>query len=87
MHAHIVLAHPEPQSFNAHLARLAARSLEVQGWHITMSDLYGMGFDPCERPEHYVARQDPKRFSSPEWPGFGALGIQPRGIETVLAAK
>jgi len=31
MHAHIVLAHPEPQSFNAHLARLAAHSLASAG--------------------------------------------------------
>ena len=62
MHAHIVLPHPEPQSFNAHLARIATRSLEAQGWHVSMSDLYSMGFDPCERPQHYVARQQPGRF-------------------------
>jgi hypothetical protein len=75
MHAHIVLAHPEPQSFNAHLARLAARSLEVQGWHITMSDLYGMGFDPCDRPEHYVARQDPNGSPLPSGPDSARSGF------------
>ena len=62
MHAHIVLAHPEPQSFNAHLAQVARRALEAQGWSVSVSDLYGMGFDPCERAEHYVARQQPERF-------------------------
>jgi NAD(P)H dehydrogenase (quinone) len=62
MQAHIVLAHPEPRSFNAHLAQLARRSLEAQGWSVSMSDLYAMGFDPCERGEHYVARQQPERF-------------------------
>lgn len=62
MQAHIVLAHPEPRSFNAHLAQVARRSLEAQGWSVSVFDLYGMGFDPCERPEHYAARQQPTRF-------------------------
>lgn len=62
MHAHIVLAHPEPRSFNAHLARVACRSLETRGCGVSLSDLYGMGFDPCERAEHYVARRQPERF-------------------------
>jgi len=62
MQAHIVLAHPESQSFNAHLARVARRALEAQGWSVSLSDLYAMGFDPCERAEHYVARRQPERF-------------------------
>lgn len=62
MHAHVVLSHPEPRSFNAHLAHVACQSLEVQGWSVSVSDLYGMGFDPCEKAEHYVARQQPGRF-------------------------
>jgi NAD(P)H dehydrogenase (quinone) len=62
--AHIVLAHPEAQSFNAHLARTAAKALEAQGWSVTLSDLYAMGFDPCERPEHYASRKEPARFDA-----------------------
>ena len=62
MQAHIVLAHPEPQSFNSHLARVAQRSLEARGWSVSISDLYGMGFDPCERAQHYAQRQRPERF-------------------------
>ncbi len=62
MHAHIVLAHPEPQSFNAHLARRASHALAAQGWSVSLSDLYAMGFDPCERPEHYGARRQRDRF-------------------------
>jgi NAD(P)H dehydrogenase (quinone) len=62
MQAHIVLAHPERQSFNAHLAQVARRALEAQGWSVSLSDLYDMGFDPCERAEHYVPRQQPERF-------------------------
>ena len=49
MQAHIVLAHPEPRSYNANLAEVARRSLEAQGWSVSVSDLYAMGFDPCER--------------------------------------
>jgi NAD(P)H dehydrogenase (quinone) len=62
MHAHIVLAHPEPQSFNAHLARSASGALEGLGWSVSLSDLYAMGFDPCERSAHYAGRQQPSRF-------------------------
>ena len=62
MQAHIVLAHPEPTSFNAHLADIARRELEKRNWTVTVSDLYAMGFDPCERPEHYLDRLEPDRF-------------------------
>jgi NAD(P)H dehydrogenase (quinone) len=44
------------------LAQVVRRSLEAQGWSVSVSDLYGMGFDPCERAAHYVARQQPGRF-------------------------
>ncbi|MGF1610750.1 MAG: NAD(P)H-dependent oxidoreductase [Kiloniellales bacterium] len=62
MKAHIVLAHPEAQSFNAHLARVAQRTLEARGWAVSLSDLYAMGFDPCERAEHYRDRRNGARF-------------------------
>jgi NAD(P)H dehydrogenase (quinone) len=62
MHAHFVLAHPEPQSFNAHLVRSGAAALEAAGWTVSVSDLYAMGFDPCERAEHYAERAAPARF-------------------------
>jgi NAD(P)H dehydrogenase (quinone) len=41
IHAHIVLAHPEPLSFNGHLATIARDSLEQQGWSVSTTDLYG----------------------------------------------
>lgn len=62
MQAHIVLAHPERQSFNAHLAQVARRALEARDWSVSLSDLYDMGFDPCERAEHYDGRLQPQRF-------------------------
>lgn len=63
MKAHVVLAHPEPKSFSAHLADTACKVLEGRGWSVSKSDLYGLGFDPSERVEHYKDRQDPERFN------------------------
>ncbi|WP_319412490.1 NAD(P)H-dependent oxidoreductase [uncultured Cohaesibacter sp.] len=62
MKAHIVLAHPEPQSYNAHLARIAREQLEHEGYSVTISDLYAMDFDPCERASHYAHPIAPDRF-------------------------
>ncbi|MBO6559516.1 MAG: NAD(P)H-dependent oxidoreductase [Nisaea sp.] len=62
MHAHFVLAHPEPQSYNAHLVRSGVEALEAEGWTATVSDLYAMGFDPSERPEHFADPLNPARF-------------------------
>lgn len=60
----IVLAHPEPLSFNAHLARFAGERLAAAGHEVRTSDLYGMGFDPCEAGKHYVPRRAPERFDA-----------------------
>ena len=62
MRAHIVLAHPEPRSYNANLADIARKSLEASGWTTTLSDLYQLQFDPCERASHYPAPLDKTRF-------------------------
>jgi len=64
MHAHFVLAHPEPRSFNAHLVRSGAAALQAEGWTTSVSDLYAMGFDPCERPEFYPDRGREGRFDA-----------------------
>lgn len=62
MHAHIVLAHPEPQSYNAHLCDVAQQTLSADGWSVSFTDLYQSGFDACERAEHYRDRAQPARF-------------------------
>lgn len=64
MKAHIVLAHPEPKSYNGHLTALARQTLEQRGWAVSVSDLYAMGFDPCERGEHFPTRADKARFEA-----------------------
>lgn len=63
MHALIVLAHPEPRSFNATLKDIAVETLERGGHTIEVSDLYAQGFDPVEGPRHYGHRVDPDSFS------------------------
>lgn len=62
MHAHIILAHPEEQSFNSHLTKISQQTLIDAGWETTASDLYAMNFDPREGPQHYHSRKDSEKF-------------------------
>lgn len=63
MQAHIVIAHPEPKSYNHHLGDVAKSELEQQGWSVSISDLYQKGFDPCERFSHYSNPLNKDRFN------------------------
>jgi NAD(P)H dehydrogenase (quinone) len=86
MHAHFVLAHPEPRSFNAHLVRSGAAALAAEGWTVSTSDLYAMGFDPCERPEHFSDRADPARFDAQaEQRRAAEAGALPKAVTDELA--
>lgn len=58
----LVLAHPEPRSFNAQLVEAAAARLETDGYAVEVSDLYRQAFDPLEAPGHYSLRRDPDWF-------------------------
>lgn len=55
----VILAHPEPASFNAQLAAIAGRMLGAD-----IVDLYAEGFDPLEDGRHYRDRRDPGRFDA-----------------------
>ncbi|WP_108658233.1 NAD(P)H-dependent oxidoreductase [Acuticoccus kandeliae] len=59
MLAHIVVGHPNSQSFNGHLARTMRDALVERGWSVTTSDLSAMGFDPAEGAHQYPDR-DPE---------------------------
>jgi NAD(P)H dehydrogenase (quinone) len=86
MHAHFVLAHPEPRSFNAHLVRSGSAALKAEGWTVSVSDLYAMGFDPCERPEHFADRADPARFDAQaEQRRAAETGALPKAVIDELA--
>ncbi|ETX27024.1 NAD(P)H-dependent oxidoreductase [Roseivivax isoporae] len=63
MHSHIVHAHPDPASYNGALTRAAERTLRDRGGTVTVSDLYGAGFDPVESGQHYPRRAEPDHFA------------------------
>src|SRR5262245_26959016 len=60
----IVLAHPEPCSFNAELARVAGEVMRGQGHDVDVSDLYAMRFAADEHGRHFAQRKDPSRFDA-----------------------
>ncbi|TCV95470.1 flavodoxin-like protein [Biostraticola tofi] len=62
MNVLIILAHPEPHSFNAHLSDQADQLFSAQGHRVDYIDLYQEDFDPRESAGHYPARQDEQRF-------------------------
>jgi NAD(P)H dehydrogenase (quinone) len=64
MNALIVLAHPEPLSFNAALAHVAQESLMVGGAAVRISDLYARQFEPDEHARHFPQRKNPMRFDA-----------------------
>jgi NAD(P)H dehydrogenase (quinone) len=91
MNTLIVLAHPEPLSYNAHLARFARGRLAAGGHAVRTSDLYAMGFDPCEAGRHFSPRGQPDRFDAQVEQRFGwengTLPAEVRGeIDKVLWA-
>lgn len=51
--AHVVLAHPWSGSFNAAWFRRTCEVLQDQGYEVSTSDLFSLGFDPAERGDHY----------------------------------
>lgn len=73
MNVLIVLAHPEPRSFNGQLTR----QLEAEFRHaenaVRVSDLYRMGFDPVDCPSNFPLRVDSERFDIQSEQRFSAL--------------
>ena len=62
MKAHIVLAHPEKDSFNGRLAELSCSRIIAAGGSVTYADLYADDFDPREGPSHYDELSDDQKF-------------------------
>lgn len=60
----IVLAHPEPASFNAALTHAARESLQAHGHEVRVTDLYARSFAAEEHARHYRLRKDPERFDA-----------------------
>lgn len=53
MNTLIVLAHPEPRSFNGALRDTSIELCEARGDKVQVLDLYQIGFDPLESPVYY----------------------------------
>ena len=64
MQALIILAHPEPESFNSQLKDMAATTREEAGYRVEVSDLYAIRFDPVEGPQHFREPRQPDWFSA-----------------------
>jgi NAD(P)H dehydrogenase (quinone) len=58
----IVLAHPEPQSFNHALTAAASDVVKARDDEIRVSDLYALGFTPDEHSRHFRQRANPDLF-------------------------
>jgi NAD(P)H dehydrogenase (quinone) len=59
MNVFIVLAHPEPRSFNAAMASTAADTLRAAGHTVVTSDLYAARFDPVSSRRNFSSVKDP----------------------------
>jgi Putative NADPH-quinone reductase (modulator of drug activity B) len=55
----IVLAHPEPKSFNGALFDLTIKTLQAAGHMVQTSDLYRMGFNPVSDRYNFTTVKDP----------------------------
>lgn len=62
MHVLIVLAHPDPGSFNAALAQAGAGALRAAGHDVVVSDLYAEGFNPVAGRHDFTSVADASRF-------------------------
>ena len=64
MNVLLVVAHPEPSSYNAYLACMARDTLLKDGHAVRISDLYASDFDPSESGRHYGVRRNPTCFDA-----------------------
>lgn len=58
----VVLAHPEPESFNGAMYRAAIETLRREGHEVKVSDLYQMDFDPVSGRHNFITVKDPNYF-------------------------
>ena len=58
----VVLAHPEPASFTAALARHGISALEEAGHSVELTDLYGMKFDPVSDRRNFITVAKTDRY-------------------------
>jgi NAD(P)H dehydrogenase (quinone) len=62
MNVLIVIAHPEPTSFNHAMARTAGETLGAAGHAVEVSDLYALRFDPVSDRRNFLMVADDARL-------------------------
>jgi len=62
MNVFVVLAHPEPLSFNGSMFRMAVDVLMKAGHEVKASDLYATQFDPVSGRHNFTTVKDPNYF-------------------------
>ena len=63
MNVLIVLAHPEPKSFNGAMKDAAVETLERAGHTVIVSDLYAQKFNPVAGPWDVTKQQNTEVFN------------------------
>ncbi|MBM4195877.1 MAG: NAD(P)H-dependent oxidoreductase [Gammaproteobacteria bacterium] len=58
----LVVAHPEPQSFNGAMRDVAVATLASAGHAVDVHDLYASAFNPVAGPGDVTQRADPQKF-------------------------
>ena len=58
----LVVAHPDPRSFNGALTEVAVETLASAGHRVAVSDLYAMGFKAVADADDFTDRSDRERF-------------------------
>jgi putative NADPH-quinone reductase len=58
----VVLTHPEHQSFNGAMYRLAVETFTAVGHEVRTSDLYAMQFNPVSSRQNFISIKDPDYF-------------------------
>jgi NAD(P)H dehydrogenase (quinone) len=62
MNIFVLLAHPEHQSFNGAMFRLAVDTFTAGGHEVRTSDLYAMQFNPVSGRQNFITVKDPDYF-------------------------
>ena len=82
----VVLAHPDPRSFNGSWAVSTKQSLAALGYQVHWSDLTTMGFDAVESAPHYQGFPDDRPFDPLKAQEHSsAAGSLPEEIENEIA--
>ncbi|MDN5843222.1 MAG: NAD(P)H-dependent oxidoreductase [Alcaligenaceae bacterium] len=87
--AHIVYAHPEPQSFVAAMRDITRETLENQGWQTSVTDLYAGDFSPLASAADFGTRSraDYLVYSLEQRHAWNAETIDPQIAAEVEAVR